>query len=324
MQIYLRVLECARSTPTCSVMALLSHRVGWWLAGLISLFPSVFCASTSENPGATYRTESSEVRISFFATDENDRLLENLKPDDFAVVDDGIVVRDFRSFSRANETPLDVVVLVDASESVTRSFHRTIGAVRLLMQQSSLPSDGRISVVIFAGLQSTVLCATDCASASAIRRLDFLKPDGATPLYDALVRVGTDLSERQKPDQRQLLILFSDANDTISRASPRDALDGLMRTGAVLYGVNLTSIDNSRLYSTSLEQMAEAMGGRVLSETDTDLLPTILAEQRASYVVTYDLPSRVPGHHPVRILPKRNLNLRFHCRRGYYYEEARH
>jgi VWFA-related protein len=323
MRIYLRVLECARGAPTCSVMALLSHRVGWWLASLTCLFPSVFCASTSENTGTTYRTETSEVRISFFATDENDRLLENVKPDDFAVVDDGIVIRDFRSFSRANETALDVVVLVDASESVTRSFHRTIEAVRSLMQQPSLPSV-RISVVVFAGLQSAVLCATDCASASAIRRLDFLKPDGATPLYDALLRVGTDLSERQKPDHRQILMLFSDANDTISRASAQDALDGLMRTGAVLYGVNLNSIDNSRQYSPWLEQMAEASGGRVLSETDTDLLPTILTEQRASYVVTYDLPSRVPGHHPVRILPKRNLNLRFHCRRGYYYEEARY
>jgi VWFA-related protein len=305
-------------------MALLSHRVGWWLSGLVSVFPCVFSStSANDNLHITYRTETSEVRIAFFATDENDRLVQNVKPNDFAVVDDGIVVRDFRSFARANETALDVVVVVDASQSVARTFHRTIESVRLLMQQSSLASDVQFSVMVFAGLQSAFLCATDCASSSALRKLDLLKPDGATPLYDALVRVGMELSGRESPDRRQILILFSDASDTISRASARDALDQLMRTGAVLYGVSMSSFDNSRQYGTALREMAEATGGRVLSDKEADFLQTILAELRASYFVTYDLPSRINGHHPVRILPKQNLNLRFHCRRGYYYEEAR-
>ena len=47
-----------------------------------------------------------------------------------------------------------------------------------------------------------------------------------------------------------------------------------------------------------------------------------LADLRASYVVTYQLPSRAVGFHSLRILPKHNLNLRFHCRNGYYYEAS--
>jgi VWFA-related protein len=324
MQIYLRVLECARGTPTCSAMALLSHRQGWWLAGLISVFPCIFSApSTNENPDIAYRTGTSEVRVSFFATDENERLVADVTTNDFAIVDDETVVREFRSYSRAKETALDLVVVVDASESVARSFHRTLGSVGSLMQQSLLSSGDRFSIVTFAGLQSALLCANDCANTSARKRLDLLKAAGATLLFDTLLRVGTDFSGRQRPDLRQILILFSDGNDTISRASAREALDELMANGVVLYGVNLTSAENTPESGTLLEQMAEATGGRVLPAGDANLLQTILAEQRASYLVTYELPSRARGLHTLRILPRHNLNLQFHCKRGYYYDDIR-
>jgi hypothetical protein len=40
-------------------------------------------------------------------------------------------------------------------------------------------------------------------------------------------------------------------------------------------------------------------------------------------VVSYALPSRQKGFHSLRILPKHNLNLQFHSRKGYYYDEVR-
>jgi hypothetical protein len=71
--------------------------------------------------------------------------------------------------------------------------------------------------------------------------------------------------------------------------------------------------------------MADATGGRSFSAQDdvTDVLEAALADLRASYVVTYALPSHAAGFHSLRILPKHNLNLRFHCRRGYFYDEVR-
>src|SRR3954453_4082673 len=114
-------------------MALLSHRVGWWLSGLVSVFPCVFSStSANDNLHITYRTETSEVRIAFFATDENDRLVQNVKPNDFEAVNDELVVSDFRSFAGEKEIALEVVVVVVASQSVARTFHRTIESVRLL------------------------------------------------------------------------------------------------------------------------------------------------------------------------------------------------
>jgi hypothetical protein len=119
--------------------------------------------------------------------------------------------------------------------------------------------------------------------------------------------------------------LFSDGGDTISRTSAREALDAVISSGAVLYAVRLQPSTQTSNASDCLESMAEATGGRSFSLQSgaVNILERILADQRASYVVTYPLPSRVAGFHSLRILPQHNLNLRFHCRRGYNYEEVR-
>ena len=74
-----------------------------------------------------------------------------------------------------------------------------------------------------------------------------------------------------------------------------------------------------------LQQLAESTGGRALQlpEDAVDLLQAVLADLHASYIVTYQLPSRTTGFHSLRILPKHNLNLRFYCRKGYNYDEIR-
>lgn len=104
---------------------------------------------------------------------------------------------------------------------------------------------------------------------------------------------------------------------------PRQALDALTQTGALLYTVNPNKSSRDLKGTLALQEMADATGGRSFSAQDdaAQVLEAVLADLRASYVVTYPLPSRAAGFHSLRILPKHNLNLRFHCRRGYFYDE---
>ncbi len=247
-------------------------------------------------------------------------MVELVGPDDFAVVDSGIVVRDFRSLSRSTETALDIVLLVDASESVEPRFGEVLRVVRRLMRETPLSGTDRLSVMTFSGLQPRLLCGGDCQSASSEKRLEQIRAEGATPLFDALTSAARDISGRYRAEVRQILILLSDGNDTISRASARESLDLVMAGGAILYAVNPNRESDPK---NALKEIAETSGGRVLSWQDTDFLQEILAEQRGSYVVSYALPNRKRGFHTLRIFPKHNLNLRFHCRRGYYYDEVR-
>jgi VWFA-related protein len=304
-------------------MASLSHRQGWSLALLLAIFPSLlFAGADSDIPESTYRTGTSEVRVTFFATDRNNRLVETIDKNDFAVVDGERIVRDFRSLTRSDETRLDIVLLIDLSESVGPRFHAVTERVMRLISQK-LPGDN-LSIITFAGLRPAVLCAADCGGVATESRIRSLNPAGATPLFDSLAFAAQYLSGRHTPGVRQVVILLSDGNDTISRTSGRQALTAVIATGALLYTIDPNKPNRDVRGSLALQEMAEATGGRSFSEDDAaTVLQAALADLRASYVVTYQLPSRAAGFHSLRILPKHNLNLRFHCRRGYFYDEGR-
>ena len=141
---YLRALERWQGLPKFPSMASLSHRQGWSFPLILLLLPFLlFGSSKAEDPQVTYRTGTSEVRVSFFATDQNGRLLEKVTKDDFAVVDGGIVVRDFRSLARSSETALDIVALVDTSESVAPRFRANLQHVVQLVDAESSKRERR-------------------------------------------------------------------------------------------------------------------------------------------------------------------------------------
>ncbi len=308
---------------------------------LLLLSGSAFAGTASDSPAATYRATVSEVRVRFFTTDANNHPVENVQKDDFAIVDGETVIREFRSLSRTEETALDLLVMVDASESVAPRFRATIDEVLKLVAQRTVASDGRISVLSFAGLQPHVVCTGDCRSDAARETLLALTPSGPTPLFDALAYGTKFLSGRRTAGVRPVIILFSDGDDTISKISTEDALRAVSRTGTLLYTIDVNKAvayprlapkERARTWGTgdssegslALQRMADATGGRSFSmrEGTANVLHSVLEDLRTSFVVTYPLPSAAPGFHSLRILPKHNLNLRFHCRSGYYYGTA--
>ncbi len=303
-------------------MAMLSPKQACSFALILLIFPGVFRARSSRDPEATpYRSATSEVRITFFATDERNRLMTALTRDDFAVVDSGIVIRDFRSLTHSNETSLDLMILVDESESVNSRFAPAAKIVQQLVQKESGNVDDTISVIAFSGLRPRVVCERNCAFLEP--KFFATAPAGQTPLFDTLRYAAQYAVDHQIAGVRQAVLLFSDGNDTISRTSASDALKALIQSGAVLYGADLNEPSDFAKGSATLQKLAEATGGRSFFLRDTpNALESVLADMQASYVVTYPLPTHVAGFHSLRILPKHNLNLRFHCRGGYYYEES--
>ncbi len=315
-------------------MAVLSHRLGRAFVVVAFLFSSVVLVrSTDEAPASAYRVGVSEVRVSFFVTNEKNRLVSQVGNDDFAVVDNGDVVRRFTSLSRSHDTALDVVVLVDSSQSAAPGFRFTVGEVLKIISQSATAGDDRISgnqisnkqisVISFSGLQPVLVCSGDCRNETARQKLVAVSPAGQTPLFDALAYSAGFLASRVTPNVLPVLVLFSDGNDTISRTSAPDALRSIIANGVVVYAVDNNESRIVSRGSLALRRMAEATGGRYFSseEAGTSVLEAALADLRASYIVTYHVPDQIVGFHSLRILPKHDLNLRFHCRSGYSYEK---
>jgi VWFA-related protein len=278
----------------------------------------------------TYRSKVSEVRVTFFATDENNHPVATLTKSDFAVVDNERVVRNFRNFTHSDETSLDVVALVDLSESVAPRFRVAMNDVlQLVAREQSVPDDN-LSVLsfggTFGGMRPAVLCSSGCRASDSVSRLLAVKSSGTTPLFDALMFGADFISHHRRAGVRPVLILFSDGNDTISLHSPREALQAVLDGGALIYSVDMRKSEDPSTGSMFLRQVSEATGGRYFSLRDgaAAVLNAVLEDLRASYVVAYDLPSHQAGFHALRLLPTHNLNLKFHSRNGYYYEPSGH
>ena len=294
---------------------------------------------TNDSSGPpTYRSTVSEVRVTFFATDENNHPLGTLTKSDFAVVDNERVVRNFRSFTHSDETSLDVVVLVDLSASVAPRFRVVMSDVlQLVAREQSIPDDnlsvlsfggalGGTSGGTFGGLRPAILCSSGCRASDSASKLLAVKSGGTTPLFDALIFAADFISHHRRAGVRPVMILFSDGDDTISLHSPREALQAVLNDGALIYSVDMGKGQTSG--SMFLRRVSEATGGRYFSLRSSQqdgaatVLNAVLEDLRASYVVTYDLPSYQAGFHSLRLLPTHNLNLAFHSRNGYEYEPS--
>ncbi len=297
-------------------------------AAKVSAKVSTEDANHSSGPPA-YRSTVSEVRVAFFATGADHRPVENLTKTDFAVVDDERVLRSFRSFAHSDETSLDVVALVDLSESAAPRFRVAMNDVlQLVTREQSVPDD-HIAVISFGGMRPSVLCASACGGPGSVAKLLAVKSGGTTPLFDALLLGADFILHRGRAAARPVLILFSDGNDTISLHSARQALAAVLDAGVPIYSVDMRTSRSESQGSAFLRQISEATGGRYFSfaglprfsqqDGAATVLNAVLEDLRASYVVTYDLPSHHAGFHSLRLLPTHNLNLTFHSRNGYFY-----
>jgi hypothetical protein len=177
-------------------------------------------------------------------------------------------------------------------------------------------------------MRPAILCSSGCRASDSVSRLLAVKSSGTTPLFDALIFGANFISHHRRAGARPVIILFSDGNDTISLHSPREALEAVVAGGALIYSVDMGTSENQTSGSTFLRQVSDATGGRYffLRSSPNDgaatVLNAVLEDLRASYVVTYDLPSHRAGFHALRLLPTHNLNLTFHSRNGYYYEPS--
>ena len=170
-----------------------------------------------------------------------------------------------------------------------------------------------------------------------------MKSGGTTPLFDALIFGADFISHHRRAGARQVIILFSDGNDTISMHSAREALQAAAGRGALIYSVDMGTSENHASNRASSYASDETPGSRFLRQSfggygralfsscappsndgAAAVLDAVLEDLRASYVVTYDLPSHQEGFHSLRLLPTHNLNLTFHSRNGYYYEPSGH
>jgi VWFA-related protein len=285
------------------------------------LFVALAATAAELEEAYSFKVDVHEVRLAFVATDQHNQDVPTLTPADIAVVDNGTVIRHFRSLSRDPQVNLEALVLIDASESLARRFSQEIAEAAQLIAEARWGPDDVLSVMSFGGLEPSFACVRDCRDLTPAAWVSQIRAKGQTPLYDAVALGVEFLSKNRDPKYRPVLIILSDGDDTISKHSFRDAVAAAMRAEIPIYTLDTGDPKIVASGGDVLREMAALTGGCSFTRAPgaPSALASVVEDLRNAYVLTYELPGRAEGVHTVTILPTTNSNLRLRSRRAYYY-----
>jgi Ca-activated chloride channel family protein len=294
-------------------------------------------ASTSTTPAAQdpnfpndeavahIRVVPNEVNVVFTVTDKHGRRLTDLKQGDFQVLDDNKPPEAIRSFHSETNLPLQVGLLIDASNSVRDRFKFEQESAVEFLNQTIRPRGDSAFVIGFDVTPEVTQDFTDNTDLLAHGVHD-LRPGGGTALYDALYYACRDkLLKAPKSFQvRRAIILLSDGEDNQSHVTREEAIEMAQRAEAVVYTIS-TNVSGTRGEGDKvLDRIADATGGRPFHPFQirdvANAFAEIQDELRSQYAISYTPADfKHDGHYrTIEIVANDRKNLRVRSRRGWY------
>jgi VWFA-related protein len=287
-------------------------------------------ADPNSNPpddAATTITKTvNEVNVVFTVTDRHGRYVKNLAKGDFSVLDDSKPVEQIRSFHSETDLPLQVGLMVDASNSVRDRFKFEQESAIEFLNQTVRPRYDKAFVVGFDVTPEVTQDFTDNTEALS-RGVRALRPGGGTAMYDALYFACRDklLKEQQSGAVRRAIILLSDGDDNMSHVTREEAIEMAQRAGVIVYSISTNITGGARRGGDKvLERIADATGGRAFFPFQlndvANAFVEIQDELRSQYALSYNPANlRTDGrYHTIEILAQNHKGLRVRSRRGYY------
>ena len=293
------------------------------LLGTLSATALATAAISAQQP--TFRSGTDVVSVFVTVTEGQGRLVPDLLQEDFEVLDNRepqpIV------FFENQVQPITVVVMLDTSGSMTG----TIGLLRLAAEQfliRMLPDDkGKVGAFNDKIEFSAHFTNDRDDLIAAVGDLDY---GNDTKLYDALA---ASLVELEGIEGRRVILVFTDGEDTSSRARPGDIVDRARADEVMVYAIGLEAeyFNGQRLVRTrpdgGLKRLAEETGGGYfeLKKTD-DLSPTftrVAQELHSQYVLGFT-PTNLDGRvHRLEVRIKRP-RMSARARRSYVADPERY
>lgn len=255
--------------------------------------------------GAEY-TETVDVdvvQITATVTGKGGRFVRGLRASDFKVYEDN-APQAITSFLAEN-IPLELVVAVDVSGSMTKAMPTVKEAVRKFLTKLR-PQD----VVTVLGFNDNVFIIARPAVSleDRLKTLDRLRPWGGTALYDAMLKA---LAQMGPQAGRRVIVVFTDGEDLNSRVPLETAERGLETSDAVLYAIGQGRAPQMESLRKVLERLSDKTGGQAyFEELDKldEVFDNILADLANQYLFGFvprdaardgkwhDLRVEVPGH----------------------------
>ncbi len=187
----------------------------------------------------TIRVPVNEVNVVFTVTDKHNHYVKDLSKTDFKVVDDEHPVEEIRSFRRETDLPLQVGLLIDASNSIRERFKFEQESAIEFLNDTIRPRYDQAFVVGFDVAPELTQDFTD-NSEKLSRGIRALQPGNATAMYDALYYSCRDklLKSPQSSSVRRAIILVSDGDDNASHVTREEAIEMALRANTIVYTIS--------------------------------------------------------------------------------------
>ena len=265
-----------------------------------------------------------EVNVVFTVTDKRGKFVNDLKKDDFRVMDDSKPAQSIRSFRSETNLPLRVGLLVDASNSIRDRFKFEQEAAIEFLNQIIHQQD-QAFVLGFDTTPEVTQNFTNNTEALS-RGVRMLRPGGGTAMYDAIYYACRDeimAKDKGNIETRRAIILLSDGDDNQSRVSREEAVEMAQKAEVIIYTISTNSSGMRLKGDKVLEHFADETGGRSFFpfkvQDVSDAFLQIQDELRSQYAISYKPADLQPNgkYHGIQILAD-NKKYKVRARKGYY------
>jgi Ca-activated chloride channel family protein len=258
----------------------------------------VACAASAAilAQGPTFKSGTEIVSLFVTVADAQGRLVPDLTKDDFEILDNDRP-QTIIYFENVIQ-PISVIVMLDTSGSMTGSISLLKDAAEQFLLRL-LPADqGRVGAFNDKIQISAHFTKNRDELISDVKELDF---GNGTRLWDAVM---TSLDELRGSEGRRVVLVFTDGEDTESRARFGGTVDKARADDAMVYAIGLESnfFNGQRVVKSEpdsgLRKIADETGGGYFELKKTaDLAPTftrVAQELHSQYVMGFT-PTQLDG-----------------------------
>src|SRR5215469_8545099 len=283
-------------------------------------------SSTADDESVTtIRKTVNEVNVVFTVTDKHGRYVKDLKKDDFKVIDDSKPADEVKDFRNQTDLPLQVGLLVDASNSVRDRFKFEQESAIEFLNQTIRPKYDAAFIVGFDVTPEVTQDFTDNTE-NLSRGVRLLRPGGGTAMFDALYFACRDklLKAPRSGPLRRAIILLSDGEDNQSHVTREESIEMAQRAEVIVYTISTNISGMKGKGDKVLERIADATGGRAFFPFQIRDVANVFAEiqdeLRSQYAVSYKPADfRADGRYrTIEIVAADHKNLHVRSRRGYF------
>ena len=272
----------------------------------------------------TVRVRTDEVNVVFTVVDKDGKFVRDLKQDQFRILDNKLPPRQMMNFAAQTDLPLQVGLLIDASNSIRDRFQFEKDAASEFLYEIIRPKTDRAFVLAFDEQWDVTQDFT--GDIDKLRTgVRVIKAGGGTAMWDSVYFACRDklMKEPSSGAVRRAIILISDGEDNLSRVYRNEAIDMAQRAEVIIYTISTSLVERHTKGDDDLKTLADATGGRAFFPVKLDdvvsAFSDIQEELRSQYSISYRPDQFVANgqFRPIQIMTD-SKKYKVRAKKGYY------